>query len=107
MFRKLDQQKKIGTVSVIIGFALLFLTLILIPLKTAGGWKYFLLIPAALLILAPVPVMWKDGIRQMKQKPSPVSPSMTWTASPTTVTPQKNSWTRPRPTMIWRATTRA
>ena len=72
MFRKLDQQKKIGTVSVIIGFALLFLTLVLIPLKTAGSFKYYLLIPAVALILLPIPVMWKDGLRQMKEKPSTV-----------------------------------
>ncbi len=74
MFRKLDSRKKTGTLCVIVGFALLFFTLVLIPLKTAGSWKYILLIPAALLILAPIPVMWKDGVRQMKQKPSPVPP---------------------------------
>ena len=73
MFKRLDQQKKIGTVSVIIGFALLFFTLLLIPLKTAGGFKYYLLIPAAVLILAPIPVMWRDGLRQMKRQPSPIS----------------------------------
>ena len=72
MFKRLDQQKKIGTVSVIIGFALLFFTLLLIPLKTAGGFKYYLLIPAAVLILGPIPFMWREGVRQMKQKPSPV-----------------------------------
>ena len=72
MFRKLDQQKKIGTVSVIIGFALLFLTLVLIPLKPAGSFKYYLLSPAAALILLPIPVMWKDGLRQMKEKPPTV-----------------------------------
>ena len=52
MFRRLDRQKKIGTVSVIIGFALLILTLVLIPLRTAGSFKYYLLIPAAVLILS-------------------------------------------------------
>ena len=72
MFRKLDSQKKIGALSVIAGFALLLFTLVLIPLQAAGSWKYYLLIPAALLILAPIPVMWRDGIRQMKKKPSPV-----------------------------------
>ena len=71
MFRKLDAQKKRGALCVIVGFALLFFTFLLIPLKTAGSWKYYLLIPAAALILGPVPAMWKDGIRQMKQKPSP------------------------------------
>ncbi len=74
MFRRLDRQKKTGTVSVIIGFALLFLTLVLIPLRTAGSFKYYLLIPAAVLILAPVPVMWRAGVKQMKEKPSPVGP---------------------------------
>ena len=69
MFNKLDTQKKTGAVSVIIGFALLFFTLVLIPLKTAGSWKYYLLIPAAALILVPIPVMWRNGIRQMKEKP--------------------------------------
>ncbi|MDO5328113.1 MAG: carbohydrate ABC transporter permease [Clostridia bacterium] len=72
MFKRLDQQKRIGTVSVIIGFALLFFTLLLIPLKTAGSFKYYLLIPAAVLILAPIPFMWRDGLRQMKQNPSPL-----------------------------------
>ena len=38
MFKKLNRQKKIGTVCVIIGFALLFFTLVLIPLKTAGAF---------------------------------------------------------------------
>ncbi len=70
MFRKLDARKKAGTVSVIIGFALLFLTLLLIPLKTAGSFKYWLLPAAAALILLPIPVMWKDGIRQMKSRPA-------------------------------------
>ena len=74
MFRRLDRQKKAGTVSVIIGFALLILTLVLIPLRTAGSFKYYLLIPAAVLILAPVPVMWRAGVKQMKEKPSPVGP---------------------------------
>ena len=41
MFRRLDRQKKTGTVSVIIGFALLILTLVLIPLRTAGSFKYY------------------------------------------------------------------
>ena len=72
MFRRLDRQKKIGTVSVIIGFALLFLTLVLIPLRTAGSFKYYLLIPAAVLILAPVPVMWKCGVSQMNEKADPL-----------------------------------
>ena len=72
MFKRLDQQKKIGTISVIIGFALLFFTLLLIPLKTAGGFKYYLLIPAAVLILGPIPFMWRDGVRQMQRQPSPI-----------------------------------
>ena len=57
MFKRLNQQKKIGTVCVIFGFALLFFTLILIPLKTAGAWKYWQLLPATLLILLPIPMM--------------------------------------------------
>ena len=57
MFRRLDRQKKTGTVSVIIGFALLILTLVLIP--------------AAVLILAPIPAMWKCGVSQMKEKADP------------------------------------
>lgn len=74
MLRKLNRKKQIGTVCVIIGFALLFFTLILIPLKTAGSFKYYLLIPAGLLILGPIPFMWQDGVRQMKQKPSAYGP---------------------------------
>ena len=70
MFKRLDTQKKTGTVCVLIGFALLFFTLFLIPLKTAGAWKYWLLIPAGLLILLPIPTMWRDGVRRMKEKPA-------------------------------------
>lgn len=69
MFAKLNFQKKIGVICELLGFALLLFTLVLIPLKTAGSYKYYLLIPAALLILLPIPVMWKDGIRLKKQKP--------------------------------------
>ena len=74
MLKKLNRKKQFGTVCVIIGFALLFFTLVLIPLKTAGDFKYYLLIPAAVLILLPIPMMWKDGIRQMKEKQSPYGP---------------------------------
>ena len=69
MFAKLSKEKKIGAVSVLVGFALLLLALLLIPLKTAGSGKYLLLPIAAALILAPIPWLWKDGVRQMKEKP--------------------------------------
>ena len=71
MLKKLDRSKRIGCVSAIAGFALLFFTMVMIPLKTAGSFKYYLLIPAAALILAPIPVMWRDGIRHMKETPAP------------------------------------
>ena len=69
MFKKLKTEKKIGTIVELAGFALLCLALFLIPLKTAGPGKYWLLPIAAVLILIPIPVMWRDGIRNMKQKP--------------------------------------
>ena len=70
MFNRLDTHKKIGTVSELVGFALLIFALVLLPLRPAGQWKYALLPVAAALILLPIPLMWRDGIRQMKQKPS-------------------------------------
>ena len=69
MFARLKLDKKIGVICELAGFALLCLTLVLIPLKTAGPGKYWLLPVAALLVLLPIPAMWRDGIRQMKQKP--------------------------------------
>ena len=69
MFKRLNSHKKIGVICELAGFALLCLALVLVPLKTAGPGKYWLLPAAALLILAPIPVMWRDGIRQMKRKP--------------------------------------
>ena len=74
MFKKLDREKKLGVISELAGFALLILTLVLIPLRTAGSWKYYLLPAAAALILIPIPAMWKDGLRQMKAKPPTASP---------------------------------
>ena len=68
MFHKLNKEKKIGVISELLGFALLIFTLVLIPLRTAGSWKYLLLPVAAALILLPIPVMWKDGLRQRKTK---------------------------------------
>jgi len=73
MFHKLNKEKKIGTVSELLGFAFLILTLILLPLKTAGSWKYSLFPVAAALILLPIPWMWKDGLRQMKARPAAAS----------------------------------
>ena len=69
MFNKLDTGKKIGVVCELLGFALLCVTLVLIPLRVAPPSKFYLLLPALLLVLLPIPVMWKDGLRQMKQKP--------------------------------------
>ena len=69
MFKRLSKDKRIGVISELVGFALLIFALVLLPLRTAGGWKYALLPAAALMILIPIPVMWRDGIRQMKTKP--------------------------------------
>ncbi len=69
MFKKLSKEKQLGVISELVGFALLIFTLVLIPLRTAGGWKYWLLPFAAACILIPIPIMWRDGIRRMKEKP--------------------------------------
>ena len=69
MLRKLNRQKQIGAVCEIIGFALLIFALFCLPLKPAGSWKYALLPVAALMILLPIPLMWRDGIRNLKAKP--------------------------------------
>ena len=69
MLRKLSKQKRICVLLEILGFALLIFALFLIPLKPAGSWKYALFPIAAALILIPIPVLWKDGIRQMRQQP--------------------------------------
>ena len=69
MLHKLSKAKQIGVICEIIGFALLILALILIPFRPAGSWKYALFPAAAALILIPIPMMWKDGLRLMKEKP--------------------------------------
>ncbi len=69
MLRKLSKQKQIGTLAEILGFAVLIFALFLLPFRPAGSWKYALFPVAAALIIAPIPLMWRDGLRQLRQQP--------------------------------------
>ena len=69
MLRKLSKQKRIGVICELIGFAVLILAAVLLPFRPAGSWKYVLFPIAAVLILLPIPVMWKDGLQARRQQP--------------------------------------
>lgn len=73
MLKRLPQTKRICVVLILIGAAFLILSAVMIPLRTASATvKTVCPIIGLSLVLPCVPVMWKDGIRAMKEKPSPV-----------------------------------
>ncbi len=70
MLHKLSKQKQVGVICELIGFALLILAAVLLPFRPASSWKYMLFPVAAVLILLPIPVMWKDGLHLMREQPA-------------------------------------
>ena len=64
----LSQQKKIGIVLKLSGFALLLSILLGIPLGWSKGTLIAIGVIGAALILCALPLMWKDGIRNMKAR---------------------------------------
>ena len=69
MFQKLNRVQKIGAVSVMLGFALLLLGLVMAGLQAVGREAYIPLGLGALLMLWPIPLLWRDGARNAKLKP--------------------------------------
>ena len=64
----LSQQKKIGIVLKLSGFALLLSILLGIPLGWSKGTLIAIGVIGAALVLCALPLMWKDGIANLKNR---------------------------------------
>lgn len=62
----LSQTKKIGVALVLAGFALLFVLLLSGPLALSQGTQIILAVAGAGLVLAAMPIMWRDGLKSIR-----------------------------------------
>jgi len=65
----LTNQKKLGIAMVLTASALLIVAFLAVPLGAAPAVRTALVIISAALLLGAAPVMWRDGLNRIKEKP--------------------------------------